>query len=133
MHTLGKGLQYLVGMLTGLIMAFLATGLVSYAIFPPDGPVGEGLIMLVIYLFFCCACVPGYVFLMDLHMRGRTDSRRLVACEVMLRASVIVGASLLCLILVKLPTATTTKWFACVVGVFACTWAISPAFWRHAA
>ena len=122
-------MQYLGAVVVGLIIAFLATGLISYAIFPPDGPIGEGVVMLFIYLLACCVCVPGYVALMSLHRRGRRNTRGLVACEVILRTSIIVGACLFCFMAVMLPTMLTTKWLACIVGVFACAWAIKPALW----
>jgi hypothetical protein len=131
MNPVRAGLQYLVAVLTGLTVAFLATGLTSYVIFPPDGPIGEGISIMLIYLLSCCVCVPGYVALMTLHRQGRRDTRRLIACDVILRASVIVGACLLSFMLVKLPTAMVTKWLACFVGVFTCAWAIKPAVWEQ--
>jgi hypothetical protein len=131
MNPVKAGLQYLGAALTGSTVAFLATGLICYVIFPHDGPVGEGFVMLLIYLFSCCLCVPCYVVLMTLHRQGRRDTRQMIACEVILRASVIVAACLLSFMLVKLPTAMITKWLACLVGVFACAWAIKPSLWEQ--
>jgi hypothetical protein len=128
MDTVKAGLQYLGAALVGLIIAFLATGLISYAMFPPDGPIGEGLVMMLIYLLSCCICVPGYVALMAMHRRGSRETRGLIASEVILRASVIVGACLFCFVTVELPTMMVTKWLACSVGVFACAWALGPTF-----
>ena len=131
MNSVRAGLEYLLAVLTGLTVAFLATDLISYIIFPPDGPVGEGIFMLFIYFLSCCVCLPGYVSLMALHRQGRRDTRRLLACDVILRASVIVGACLFSFMLVKLPTATFTKWLVGSVGVCACAWAIKPALWEQ--
>ena len=123
------GLQYLVAGLLGLVMAVLPTALVSWAVFPPDGPLGEGFIIIAILLVFCCACVPGYVALMALHRKGRRDTRRLVACEIGLRLSMVVAGAFLCFMAIKLPTRPVTKWFFCLLAVSALAWAINPKSW----
>jgi len=65
------GMEYLMAGLVGLVMAMIATALISIAIFPADGPIGEGFAMMFIYFICCCACVPGYAALMNLHRAGR--------------------------------------------------------------
>jgi hypothetical protein len=126
---MGKGLagvEYLAAGLVGLVIGLIATGLVSYAIFPPDGPIGEGIAMLFIYLIVACACVPGYVALMRLHRRGRRDTRGLIVCEIILRTSFLVAACFICFMVIKLPTAIVTKWLTCFATAPVGAWAIKP-------
>ena len=126
MGTVLAGVEYIAAVLVGLVIAFIATGLVSYAIFPPDGPVGEGIAMLFIYFISSCACVPGYTALMRLHRQGRRDTRGLIACEVILRVSFAIAACLICFLAIKLPMGIASKWLTCLAAAPAGTWAIKP-------
>lgn len=57
MKLVTTGLQYIVAVLLGLVMAVLPTGLVSWAVLPPDGPIGEGFIIYVHPAsFLLCLC-----------------------------------------------------------------------------
>lgn len=123
------GFSYIVGGLLGLVMAVLPTLLVSWAVLPSDGPPGEGFVILLFYVVSSCACVPGYVALMALHRGGRRDTRKLIACEIGLRLSMIVAMGFLCFMAIKLPTRLVTKSLFCLVAVFALAWAINPKSW----
>lgn len=112
-------------------MAILPTLLVSWAVLPSDGPPGEGFVIMLILLVSCCACIPGYVALMALHLKGRRDTRRLVACEIGLRLSMVAAGSFLCFMAIKLPTRLATKSLFCLLPVFALAWAINPKSWRR--
>lgn len=131
MRTVITGLQYLVGGLLGLVMAILPTLLVSQAILRPDGPVGEGFTIMFIYFLSCCACVPVYVALMSLHRKGQRGTRKLIACEICLRISMVVAACFLCFMAIKLPTRIMTKALFCLLPVFALTWAGKSGFWER--
>lgn len=128
MSTVVELLQYFGAGLVGLVIAILPTALVSYAILPPDGPIGVGFIIILIYLISCCACVPGYIVLMTRYRQGRRDTRKLIASEIILRTSVIVAACFICFMIVRLPTAMVTKWVACLAAMPAGVWAIKPDF-----
>ena len=119
-------MEYFAAGLVGLVMAFILTGCVSYAIFPPDGPIGEGISMILIYFAVVCACVPGYAALMRLHKLGRRDTRVLIACEVILRTSFFVVACFIGFMAIKLPTAVLTKWLTCLAIAPLGAWAIKP-------
>ncbi len=123
------GLSYIVGGLLGFVMAVLPTLLVSWAVLPSDGPPGEGFVILLFYVVSSCACVPGYVALMALHREGRRDTRKLVACEIGLRLSMVVAGSFLCFMAIKLPTRPVTKSLFCLLAVSALAWAINPKSW----
>jgi hypothetical protein len=120
------GMEYFAAALVGLVIAFLPTGLVSYAIFGSDGPPGEGFAIMLIYFLLVCACVPGYAFLMNLHRQGRRDSRRLIACEIILRTSFLVAVCFICFMAIKLPTSLVTKWSTCLAATPFGAWAIKP-------
>ena len=126
MNSVIAGLQYVVAVFVGLVMAVLPTLLVSWAIFPSDGPVGEGLIILFIHLLACCALVPVYVYLMTLHRQGRKFFRRLFVYDLILRSSVIVASCFVCFMAVKLPTMIVTKLIACFITVLLSAWALIP-------
>ncbi|WP_158786668.1 hypothetical protein [Granulicella sp. L46] len=120
------GAEYFAAALVGLVMAIFPTLLVTYAIFPPDGPIGEGFAIMFIYFIAFCACVPGYAALMRLHRQGRTDTRGLITCEIILRTSFLVPACFICFMAIKLPTATVTKWLTCLAAAPFGAWAIKP-------
>jgi hypothetical protein len=120
------GVEYLAAGLVGLVIAFVLTGCVSYAIFPSNGPVGEGFAMMLIYFIFLCACVPGFATLMRLHRQGRKDTRGLIACEIILRSSFLVAACFVCFMGIKLPISIWTKGVACCVAAAFGVWAIKP-------
>ena len=124
------GFQYLVSGLLGFVMAFLPTLLISWAIFPPDGPIGEGLTIMAIYFVSSCVCIPCYVALMALHREGRRDTRMLVAGEIGLRISMVVAGSFLCFMAVKLPTQVPTKALFCLLPAVALAWSINPKSWN---
>jgi hypothetical protein len=130
MKTAATGLQYLLAGLVGMVIACLPTSLLSYAVLPPDGPIGEGFVIMLIYLVCCCACVPGFFVLMRLHMQGRRDTRLLIACELILRASVVVAAGFFCFVTIKLPTRMEAKCIVCLVSLPVVVWAINPASWQ---
>lgn len=123
MKTVTKGLQYLLAAVLGVIMAVFPTLLISWAILPPDGPIGEGFIIMFIHLLSCCACVPAYVALMALHKSGRRDTRKLLACVIGLRISMVIAGCFLCFMAIKLPTRVVTKLLFCLLPVFALAWA----------
>ena len=131
MNAMLMGLEYLLAALAGLVIAIFPVGLLSYAILPPDGPIGEGFIILLMYLISCCACIPGFVALMALHREGRRSTRKLIACEVLLRISVFIAACFICFMAIRLPTAVMTKWIACFAAIPAGGWAINPASWNQ--
>jgi len=57
MGMLLAGVEYFAAALVGMVMAIFPTVLVSYAIFPPDGPIGEGFaIMLIYFIAFLRLC-----------------------------------------------------------------------------
>jgi hypothetical protein len=126
------GLQYFVAIFVGLVIAVVPTILVIWAVFPSDGPIGEGLMILFIHLLACCTLVPAYVYLMSLHRQGRRDVRRLLVYDLILRSSVIVAGCFVCFMAVKLPTMIVTKLIACFLTALLGAWAIIPALWnRH--
>jgi hypothetical protein len=128
-HAMGKvfaGVEYFAAGLVGLVVAFLLTGLVSIAIFPQDGPLGEGFAIIFIYLIVVCACVPGYVTLMSLHRQGRRYTKGLIACEMILRASFFAAACFIGFMAIKLPTSIVTKWITCFIVAPFGAWAIRP-------
>ncbi|CAN5424538.1 hypothetical protein BH10ACI4_BH10ACI4_05740 [soil metagenome] len=120
------GLEYFAAVLIGLMIAFLPTLLVSWAILPPDGPPGEGFAILLLYFVFACFCVPGYAKLMSLHRQGRKDTRGLIACEIILRISFLVAACFIGFIAIKLPISILTKWITCLAVIPVGAWAIKP-------
>jgi len=124
------GFQYFLAVLVGLIVAVFPTLLVSWAIFPSDGPVGEGLTILFIHILACCALVPAYVYLMTLHRRGAKSPKERVYDHI-LRGSVIVAGCFFCFMAVKLPTMMMTKLIACLVTLALCAWAAIPALWNR--
>ncbi|WP_419806252.1 hypothetical protein [Terriglobus sp.] len=126
-----KGLQYFLAGLLGLVMAVLPTVLICWLILPPDGPVGEGFIIMPIHLFSRCACIPSYVALMGLHRNGRRNTRKLVACEVGLRLSATIAACFVCFMVIKLPTHLSTKLVFCLLAAFVLAWSLNPKTWEE--
>jgi hypothetical protein len=126
MGMLLAGVEYFAAALVGMVMAIFPTVLVSYAVFPPDGPIGEGFAIMLIYFIAFCACVPGYAVLMRLHRQGRRDTRGLIASEIILRTSFLVAACFICFMAIKLPTAIGTKWLTCLAVAPLGAWAIKP-------
>ena len=125
------GLQYFVAVFVGLVIAVFPTILVSWSVFPSDGPIGEGLMIMLIHLLACCALVPAYIYLMTLHRQGRRDIRRLLVYDLILRSSVIVAGCFVCFMAVKLPTMMVTKLIACFITALLSAWAIIPALWNR--
>ena len=88
--------------------------------------------MMFILLVFSSACIPGYLALMALHRKGRRDTRKLVACEVGLRLSMVLAGGFLCFMAIKLPTQFVTKLVFCLLAVCALAWAVNPKSWERA-
>jgi hypothetical protein len=118
--------EYFAAVLVGLVIALLPTLIVIWAVFPADGPPGEGFAIIFIYFVSACLCIPGYVKLMSLHRRGRKGSRGLIACEIMLRTSFLVAACFVCFMAIRLPTTIVTKWITCLAASPVGAWAIKP-------
>ena len=130
MKTVIAGLQNLLGGLLGLVIAVLPTLLISWIFLPDDGPPGEGFAIMFFYLVSCCVCVPAYVGLMALHRKGQRSSRKLIACEIGLRLSMIVAGCFLCFMAIKLPTRVVTKSLFCLLPVLAIAWAANTNSWE---
>jgi hypothetical protein len=131
MNSVIAGLQYGVAALVGLVIAVLPTLLLSWAILPSDGPIGEGFIILFIHLLACCALVPVYVYLMKLHRQGRKGLRKLFVYDLILRISVIVAGCFVCFTAIKLPTMIATKLVTCPPAVLISAWALIPSLWNR--
>ncbi len=120
------GVEYFAAGLVGFVIAFFPSAFVSYVIFPPNGPLGEGFAIIFIYFIIVCACVPGYARLMSLQRRGRSDTRGLIACEIILRTSFVAAACFICFMAIRLPTNIVTKWVTCLAAMPLGVWAIKP-------
>ena len=116
------GLQNLLAGLLGFVIAVLPTLLLGWVFLPADGPPGEGFVILLFYLVSCCVCVPFYVGLMALHRKGRRGTRKLIACEIGLRLSMVVAGCFLSFMAIKLSTHITTKLLFCLLPVLAIVW-----------
>lgn len=131
MNAVSTGFSYFVAGLLGLVMAFLPTAVISWIILPPDGPVGEGLLIMLIYILCSIACIPGYVALMALHREKQRDTRILIACEVGLRLSMSVAGGFLCFMAIKLPTSASTKFIFCLLAALTLAWSLNPRTWSQ--
>jgi len=131
MRALNVALHYILAAVTSLVMAFFVAGLVSLVFFPKDGPVGEGMLILLIYAVACCGAVPGYFALMALHLDGNRGVRRLVWLELLLRTSVFVSSGFSAFAVAKLPTSTFSKAAAFAFGLAGGVWACNPRSWER--